>query len=213
MSFQDKIQAKISRGYAKAAARLGSQFVQYRVQTFPVISETNIVQELYFAFDMSDSFSFAEPLDYNKAKYYALFDNTNAQIGDYFYDYTGRTFFISNLEPLKPPEVILCNETLSLYRPAGSTGVSNGYGGDTTPALYASGVPVSLLPESRGEANESGLPGAIRAPWMQVLIPPLAGIDVKTYDLFIDSQNRRWIVSMCSLAKEGWYTTVSYQSA
>lgn len=208
--FSDTVQTHINFGYAKAAQRLGTPFVQYRPNgTSTVLVNNNIVQELYFAFDRGSNFDFKEPLDYNVAKYYALVDLTSVQIGDYFWDNNNRTFFAANIEPLKPAEVILCNTTVSIYRPASST--SNGYGGNTTPELVMSGIPCSILPSTKGEANEAKTPGSVRAFWTEMRIPFIATI--QPYDVVTDGFGRRFVISQNSLAKEGYYCTMGYMGA
>lgn len=209
-NFQDKIQSKIYKGFNKAAQRLGSQYVQYRPSSSgAVIAQNNIVQEIFFAFDKSPNFDFKQPLDYNQATYYALVDLTEVQIGDYFWDYNNRTFFVANIEPLKPAEVVLCNVTIDLLRPASST--TNGYGGDTTPQTLLTGWPASILPGTKGEMNEAKTPGTNRSFWVQMRIPYYVSID--PYDIVTDNLGRRFVVSDNSLAKEGYFCTMSYEGA
>ena len=206
---QPQIQSLIDLGYGIAAGILGANYVQYRPQsTGPVLANVNMVQEIFLAFDRDNNFSFIKPAEYNKSLYYGLVDLTYVRIGDFFYNFGKHTFFVANIEPLRPVELVLCNHTISLYRPAGST--SNGYGGDTDPILQFSEWPCSLLPGTKGESNEARTPGSIRAPWEILQIPAIpGGILIDEYDLLIDELGRRFIISQCSLAKEGWYATVS----
>lgn len=212
--FVDKVQRHVNKGYGKAASRLGVPFVQYRPQTSgSVLVNANMVQEVYLAFDKSSNFDFTQPQDYNDAKYYALVDLSFVQIGDYFWDFNQRIFFVANVEPLKPAELMLCNHTVSLFHPAGNVSAYHGYGGDTQPTTKFSGWPVVLLPGTKGEANEAKTPGSIRAPWGVMQVPPIPGVTIDEYDLMIDDQQRRFIVSLASLAKEGWFCTMSLEQA
>lgn len=212
--FIDKVQRHVNKGYNKAAFHLGTPFVQYRPQTSgPVLVNANMVQELYLGFDKSSNFDFLQPQDYNNAKYYALVDLTLVEIGDYFYDFDKRTFFVANIEPIKPAELMLCNHTISLYHPTGNPSTYGGYGGITAPTLKFSGWPVVLLPGTKGESNEARTPGSIRAPWGVMQVPRVPGITIDEYDLVIDEGQRRFIVSQASLAKEGWWCSMALEQA
>ena len=68
--------------------------------------------------------------------------------------------------------------------------------------------PVALLPGTKGEANDARLPGAVRAPWGVIYMPVPPGVTINEYDLIIDDRGFRYIVSTCSLAKEGYYLTI-----
>lgn len=210
--FQDHIQQKINHGFAKAASKLGTPFMQYRPQdNTTVIVEDNIVGELYVAYDKSANFNFLQPLDYNVASYYVLMDLTNVQIGDYLWNYDDRIFFVANIEPLKPAQVILCNiPSLSIYRPSGST--TNGYGGNTNPQLLLSGWPACMVPGTKGESNEAKTPGSVRAFWNNLMLPSTQ-VAIEPYDLVIDDTERRFIVSNNQKSQMGYFCTCSYQGA
>jgi len=207
------VQQKVNHGYSIAASKLGKTFVQYRPQTGgPVFVNTNIVQELDLMFDQDYHFSVLKPQQYNDNNYFALMDLTYVQVGDYLTDNNGTVFFVAWIEPLRPAEILLCNRTITLYTPSGSIG--NGYGGDTDPVTKLTDWPVSLLPGTKGEVNESRTPGSVRAPWGVIQMPkPPGDIKVNEYDLVIDDRNYRFIISTSSLAKEGFYLTIATENA
>lgn len=209
---QAAIQAHVNYGYSQAAKRLGVPFVQFRpANTGQVLVNDNIIQEINLAFDQDYNFSMIKPQEYNNNRYYALLDLTFVNIGDYFWDYNQTIFFVGWIEPLRPAELILCNHTITLYTPSGS--IDNGYGGNVSPVTKLTNWPVSLLPGTKGESNESKTPGSIRAPWGEMLMPNLLGVSVDEYDLVITERDERYIVSQSSLAKEGYFCTMSRENA
>lgn len=209
---QTLVQSKVNRGFAISAQKLGSTFVHYRPQTGgPPFVNTNIVQELYLAYDQNYKFTFEKSKEFNNPVYFALMDLTYVGIGDYLTDYV-TTFFVAGIDPLRPAEIIECNRTIDLYLPSGS--VANGYGGNTDPIHKLSGWPVALVPGTKGEMNEAKTPGSVRAPWGTIMMPNLPPpLVVNEYDLIIDDRGFRFITSTVSQAEEGYYLSVDTELA
>jgi hypothetical protein len=205
------IQSHVNHGYSIAASKVGHTFVVFRpLDTGPVLRNQNIVQELPLAFDQDYHFGFMKPSEYNKQNYYALLDLTLIKVGDYLWDYDQHIFFVAWIEPLRPAELTRCDATINLIQPSGS--IDNGYGGDTTPVTKITGWPIAISPGTKGETNEAHTPGSVRSPWMIGYAPLLPdGVMIEEYDVIIDELGRRYVVSMPSLGKEGWYFSMAME--
>lgn len=210
MTTEAKIQVHVNKGYRIAAKNLGHLFAHYRAQdNGPVLVNFNMVDELNLAFDRDKMFSFASPEEYKSDTYYALLDLTTVGIGDYLYDFDKGTFFIANIEPLKPAMLIRCSHVVTISRPASN----NGYGGDTGPIPILTQWPCSIFLGPKGEKNIATLPESTRSPWIVIHIPQLIGTTIEYGDIVIDELNRRYAVSDNHLTPLGWYLTCEYVTA
>lgn len=205
MTNQALIQAKVWKGYSKAALRLGVNYQFHRPSggSFPGATTVNIPVSLN-----AEDMKYGKPNKYGKATWYALVDGTSLQVGDYFIGAQG-TFFIAALQPLLPILVVECNRTISIGRVTPPAGVgAQSYSGITaansTP--YVSGVPCSILQGTKGEKSVVSLPGDTREPWWIMLMPASVGT-VKYGDLVIDDLARRYVVSSAELTDLGYRIT------
>lgn len=232
MTNQALIQAKIWKGYAQAALRLGSPFNVYRpsaIKTLELEASGRfgnrfggailgsmsadwsglgpVVLTLPVALNAEDM-RFGKPNKYAKGTWYALVDGTQLAIGDYLVGSQG-TFFIAALQPLLPILVVECNDTVSLFRvgPPTSVGVST-YSGATfaNEIAYVAEVPCSILQGTKGEKAPDNLPGDTRSPWWNILMPRSVG-DVRYGDLITDERGRRFVVSSSELTDLGYRLT------
>ena len=205
------LQNLIYAGYAKGALRIGTPYAQYRpVSTAGAL--TNQIGTIPAAFDSKPDFSFGKPNLYPTAIWYALVNGAVVQPADYFVG-VGGTFFIAGMQALLPIIAIGCNRTLSLYRPQQQTGVGAlPYGGETVAnqVLLASNYPASVLQGSKGEKSMVNLPGDVRSPWWQVLLPNLPGaVLIRNDDIITDDLSKRYKVSSAEQSELGWRITAA----
>jgi hypothetical protein len=211
---QSAIDAHINKGFAIAANKLGASFALYRPRSAgPILNPINMLDVVNLGFDTDARFGFKGPSIYNKPVVYGLVDRTELQIGDYLTDGGDTTFFIANIEPLRPAMLVRCNRIVSIFQPLSATAIGpQFYGGNVggTGAPQLTSWPASILIGPKGEQNTAGLPADPRAPWYAVLLPITPNITLRTGDVLIDDLNRRYTMSAVELSVLGWRCTCSY---
>lgn len=204
-----KIQARVYRGYAKAADKIGLPHQVYRAAGGDdPLAAGNLVATLRASLNAEDM-KYGRPNKYGKPTWFAIFDGAQTQVGDYLKGPSG-TFFIAAQQALLPILAVECNRTINILRPQQQTGVGAvGYGGDTddNETLLMQAWPASVLQGSKGEKNETNLPGDVRSPWWAVLLPALPGVLLRTADIITDDLGRRLLVSSAELTDMGWRIT------
>jgi hypothetical protein len=207
MTDQTSIQAKIWRGYAIAAQKIGLSYAHYRPLTaLNAISVPNLLAALPASF--SPDGTYKKPSGYAKPTWLCLADGSQLQVGDYLVG--GSTYFIAGMQPLLPIFAVACNRTLTVTRQAANDFVgSGGYGGNTlaTETVVMSGWPASVLQGTKGEKNDVNLPGDVRNPWWAILMPAFEGAEIETSDFLTDDLNRRYVVSSAERTDLGWRIT------
>lgn len=206
------LQAKIYAGYAKAAAKIGLIFSQYRpTSAVDALYATNKLRTLPASFNAEDM-GYSRPNKYGKATWYCLADGSLLARGDYL-DGNGSTYFVAAMQPLLPILVVECNRVVSIYRPQQQEGVGAvGYGGNTidNQTAIVTNFPASILQGSKGEKNEVSLPGDTRSPWWIVLLPNIPGdAYLRTDDVLIDDFGRRFTLSSVEQTDLGWRITAA----
>lgn len=204
------LQARIYAGYAKAALRIGYMVDQYR----PVIGSHplyfgNKLRSFPASFNAEDM-TYSRTNKYGKATWFGMFDGSLTQVGDFLVNDQDGIFFIAAQQTALPILLVQCNRTINVLRPAAQAGVGAvGYGGDTiateTPLMTA--YPASVLQGTKGEKNMAGLPMDDRNPWVQILLPAVSGITIRTSDIITDDLGRRMIASSAELTDLGWRIT------
>ena len=203
------LQAKIYQGYAKAAQRLGLACSQYRPTSAlsSAIAAGNLVRTLQASFNAKD-FAYGKAQDYGKATWYCLADGTQLAPSDYLVRPDGVPFFIAAQQPLLPILAVECNRVVNVLRPQQQAGVgAQGYGGDTvaleTPLV--TGFPASVLAGSKSDRALVNLPGDVRNPAWNVLLPELPGdVFLRIEDVITDDQAKRYVISSAELTELGW---------
>ena len=156
-----------------------------------------------------------KPNLYGHPIWYPLLDGTQTQVWDYLVAADGSKFFIAGMQPLVPIFSVECNHVINLLRPAGVSGVgAQPYGGDvtTTEVPVMTGWPVSALTKSRGETGVVNLPGDVKFPWSEVLMP-YAGVQILFGDVLMDELGVRHIVSSTELTDAGYRMLVVQATA
>lgn len=204
---QSGIQAKINYGYGKAANYLGSSTVQYRPLSAlnPLAAQ---VQTFLADFDIDPLFSHKAPAPYAKPLFYGLFDATYVQVGDYLVSSAG-TFFVAAMEPSKPPLCVRCNVTISVLQANDNPPGPNYYSGDRRQisATLMAGWPASVLQGIRGEKGPVSLPGDVRMPWFNILVPSFPGVDLTSADQITDETGRALTIGSVELTPLGYRLT------
>jgi len=156
-------------------------------------------------FDTAPDFKFRTPSQFGKPQWYGLFDFSATQAGDYLVGVKG-TWFVAAIEAIHPPLCIRCNGALSFYRPTGGEPGPAFYGsnrsGTGTPLM--TNWPASLLKGTKGERGDDPMAGDTRNPWMEALLPASPGVILRTDDIVLDDQQRRFVVSGAELTALGW---------
>ncbi|MFC4526412.1 hypothetical protein ISN76_12930 [Dyella halodurans] len=204
------LQAKIYGGYAKAATRIGLSFAQYRPTSATNPLATSL-GSLLASFNAQD-WTYKKPQGYGKAVWYCVADGTQLAVGDYLVGAPG-TFFIASMQPALPIQAVLCNRTVTLYRPQqeASTGIG-AYGGNTAQnqTVLAQGFPASVLQGSKSESSVARLPGDPRQGWWNMLLPPLpGGVLINYADVVTDDIGKRYLVSSAEQTSMGWRMAVT----
>ena len=201
------LQKRVYRGYAIAAPRIGIAHDLYRPATaLNPLATGNKIATLPVSFNNED-FKYGRPSKYGDPTWYAVVDGAQTRVFDYLKGPSG-TFFIAAQQALLPIFAVECNRTINVYRPQQQTGIGAvGYGGDTdaNETLLMQQWPASLLRGSKGDRNGVNLPGDVRSPWWEILLP-YAGVQIRTDDVITCDLGRRYIVSSAELDL-GWRIT------
>jgi hypothetical protein len=157
----------------------------------------------------AEDMGYRRPNKYGKATWFALFDARNAVVGDYLVGDRG-TFFIAAMQLLLPILVVECNRVVTVFRPQVQGGVGAvEYSGTTTANQTAimTGWPCSILQGTKGEKNETALPGDTRSPWWTILLPKADTIQILPNDIITDDLGLRYVISSTELSDLGWRLT------
>lgn len=201
------LQAKVYAGYAAAAQRVGQSFGQYRPAAgTSALAAGNQIGTLLAAFDPGP-FNFAKAQDYGKATWNCLADGRVLQPGDYLSAASG-TYFIAGMRPLLPIQAVLCNRTVTVWRPQQQIGIGAlGYGGstETNQTAIATGFPASVLAAAKTGHAPTNLPGDVADGWYTLLLPSLpGGVQILAHDIVTDDLNNRYVLSAVELSDLGW---------
>ena len=209
-----EIQRLAALGFGIAGGILGSPYTQYRPTTAsnPL---TNVVQTISAAFDIVPGFKFAGPAQWGKPTRFGLFDATNVAIGDYFVG-QNQTLFVSAFQLYEPPELVLCNATVSISSPGSDTlpGESQTYGGrtDATDVVLATGWPVSILIKQKGDMDPVKLPEDVRAASFEVLMPNIPGVQMQPTWRLNDGTGNVYLVNAVELTAYGYRLLASFET-
>ncbi|MDR3538801.1 MAG: hypothetical protein P4L71_20060 [Acetobacteraceae bacterium] len=193
------IRSKIRAGYGKAALKLGESCAIYRpAGTTAAIVSGNLIATQLAAFDTKPTFSFVNPTNFKNRLFYALTDATSIEVGDYLVS-GGQTYFVATLDDIAPPMVVRCDRTLTIKRPQPGTPGYDYYGSNAASSeeTILTGWPAAVLTGTKGEGTISKLPGDVRAPWVLLMMPAAAGVQIQFADILYDdlATPSRYVVS------------------
>lgn len=209
-----RLQEKVYSGYAKSAQRIGYAFTIYRPNgaTNPVVGGNVVGSPINAAFTPrgsggSSGFNFSLTSDYIKPLFHGLFDGTGVNVGDYLVNADHGTYFVIAKPDLAPILCVQCNNTVSLSRAteSSSPGVQT-YIGATTSTIspVMTSFPASVIYDARGKNTGAQLPMDDVNPYFNVLIPAISGVDVRSSDIFVDADQRRYTVTASEHSPLGW---------
>lgn len=201
-----KLQAKLHKGYGKAALRLGLDFDHYRpVGVNNPLDPSNKLGTLKASFTpRANQFNYDKSSDHKNALWHGLFDGSAHVVGDYMVGES--TYFIAAKQPILPMLCIECNRTLTIKRPADRQTVGQlPYGGNTelSEQTLLLNWPASVLREARGEYGDVQLPGDVKSPSYLGMMP-FNTVVIQPFDIAIDDLGRRYIISTSELTDLGW---------
>ncbi|ASL39319.1 MULTISPECIES: hypothetical protein [Acetobacter] len=217
---QARLQAKVAKGYGKAAQRVGALTTQYRPIDLIDPMGAAAYAALFADFASDAVFSFKRPPLWDKPTAFGLFDTTDVRAGDILVAPMG-TYFVARFEPFRPAVCVLTNRTASFTATGQSgSGVTDGSSGDVcTLAGYqdgyngqssdgsglaeASGWPVSIILKNKGERVSSGLPGNLRSGQFEMLAPIIPGFTPRPYMTVTDDMGTEYTVDAVELSQYG----------
>lgn len=212
MVSQALVTRKAQFGYGKVAQKVGVPCGHYR----PVGSGDPLATGWPLApvnalFYPSPNLAFTTPSKYGAPQWLGLFDTSQTIVGDYLIEPNEGTFFIASQETFTPAYVISCNRVLTFTRPGAGPPGPGYYGGDVTatedPLLTR--WPASVTQGTKGNDGPVKIPGDIRNPWVQILLPAVAGVQLRSGDLATDEQGilQRYMISSVELTSLGYRLT------
>lgn len=207
------IDQKIRFGYAKAASKLGEDFLLYR-PTVPVdpISPGNLIGTILCVATVD--WNWMKSNRPGNAIWWLVVDGQDsslplsAQEGDYLVG--DQTYFVLTKEYQMPMSGCQCNRIVSIVRATQSIDV--GYQGyiaypssGTTPIF--TNMPASVLKDSRGKMADSKLPTDTMQPEWLVHLPNIGGVQIMTGDFMIDDVGEQYVLSVDEETEFGWRLT------
>jgi hypothetical protein len=116
-------------------------------------------------------------------------------------------YFVMALQFDMPPQVVKCNNVLSIIRPSQNTGGGyQGYAAYTpeTSETVMTAMPASVLRMGGGDLSPIDLPTDAREPKWLILMPNLGNVIVRIGDIIIDNINENYVVTENELTELGW---------
>lgn len=199
-----KAQAKVVRGYALAAQRLGTphSIVRPSGPTDPMASPATGTTPAVFD---ANELKFTKSRRRGEVTGTGLWDARITEPGDYLVADDGTTWCVASQDPLLPMTAFRCDRVVSVHRPGPPPlGVSDVYGGEEqllVPVMTA--FPAGMASRGGGDGGV-GLPGDVPGGGSSVLLPRIEGADIRVSDVVVDDLGRRWRVVGVELSPAGW---------
>jgi hypothetical protein len=208
------LQAKLYRGYARAAQKAGLAFSQFRSTgtTNPLSGTPLATLNALFTPAHHGEFGTRHAGDHDVALWHTLIDGTQTAVGDYLAG-NSATFFIAAQQPLLPILAVRCTHVVDVRRMAGASSAGvNPYGGDTRAGETAilTGFPGWLARGGIGGETQARLPGDIGERGFRILLPPVP-VELYVSDIVVDAEGLRYVVAAVEKSDLGlrlWATQV-----
>lgn len=183
------LQAKVDRGYGKAAAVIGLDFAVYRPDTvLNPIGLGTYLTTLKASFNAKDP-TFKRPFTEKGFRVFGMFDGAQVQVGDYFVGDSG-TYCLVEKDPILPYYLLACNNTVSVYRVSYVAGIA-------TDTAIATNVPCCLV-QKRARVPQD-ITGSLNIPmesartsWEFSISLPVGTI--RRLDKLVDAQGVEYVV-------------------
>jgi hypothetical protein len=186
------INQAVAQGYAIAAAVVGVPFTWYRPASpiDPLTTETPFGTLQAYVTPLNQDPKIASN-DIKLEDWIGTLDTTLALPGDILVAPpntvgfpSGATFFVAAVEFGVPARLVRCNFLAQVNEPPSDTenGLLAGYAGDEVAeeTLIARGLPVAIMQGTKGEKGDLQLPGDVRDPWSEILIPVVPGLSLRS---------------------------------
>lgn len=201
------LNAKIQRGYAMAASKIGQSVDVYRSTAAngidSPIQPANKIATLPAAFSIKGQYTQAP--GYNTNLWTVAIDLTNVKTGDVLQGATDTYVMVSTV-PLLPPLALNTSNTVRVTRPSGPSGVGSVGYGEVTQTPVISGVPAFISQKKDSGHPPVGLPGDLskRMYWEIDLYAPIGTI--RAMDIVTDDLGYRYQV-----LGDDWNSPLGYQ--
>lgn len=186
-------QSRIMNGLTKIAKKLGAEFEWFRPDTpFDPLADRNFMGPTRAYFDPKPSLSGFDAAKAGGAIWYGAIGETGVLPGDILKGVTG-TYAIGMMQDFRPPESILCNAVVSIYRPSAAiVDPDDYYGGNTANGglgqLLARDWPCSILEGSKGGRATLNLPNDAPEAGFDIRMPAIPGVVLQASDVIYDHQ-------------------------
>ena len=201
------IRARVNFGLGKAAGVLGNATTQYRpADLLAPLAAQAVIGTLMAAFDEDPRFGFMRPQQYARPVVSVLADATGLQVGDYLSGPDG-IFFISSVESVKPATAVRTTATLNAVRPSGGVlAGANPPSGDglAFETTLLQGWPAAMLAAGADLHGDVNLPGDVRMGRWEILMPRVAGAELRSSDILVDQDQVRHVVMSAEASALGW---------
>lgn len=187
-----------TRGFARAAARIGAATVQYRPGSALAPCASPYAQGRA-AFSNDRAFGFAGPALWDVPFVYALTDLPDLRAGDIL-TCGAETYFIARAEPFRPPLCVLCNAVVMLtttgavQSDAASPGGYATSGDAAAQVTLATGWPAMIRPGSGAGVPGPAQPGAIRTGGFEMFLPAIMGVSLQAAMWVHDGSGPRYTI-------------------
>lgn len=201
------LNAKVQRGYAMAANKIGMAVAHYRSTAVNGIDSPvqtgNKIGSLLASFSLKGQYNQAP--GYKTNLWTVAIDLTNVQPGDVLVNATDTYVMVAEV-PLMPPLALNTSNTISVKRPGAPSGVGNVGYAEPTPAYVITDVPAFISLKKDIGRPPVGLPGDVskRTYWEIDLYAPIGTI--RTGDTVTDDLGYRYQV-----VADDWNSPLGYQ--
>lgn len=203
-----KIQAKVNKGYAIAARKVGTPYNVFRsADLMNPLDLGNKIYELpaWFATALGSS-KFNKP---TAPLWSVVIDPTNLLAGDWISN-GAQTFYLADKQALLEFPGVGCNLAVDIERP----GYVEAVGGGAEPGFttIAQALPVFMISKKDKSTAPHWFPTAtdstVALPEWQVWINARTEGQIKAHDVLVDSQGLRYEVDTLSFGSFGYVATV-----
>lgn len=204
----EKLRDKIYAAYGRAAQKIGFDYQQFRATSANNPLSTTALRTIKASF--TTSFAYTAPSKHGKAEWLGVFDARLFAVGDYLVGRQG-PFFIAAMQDTLPILCVETNRVIDVIRVGQEAEIGlGGWAGDkraSTEVLIMQGWPASILQGTKGETNETKLPGDVKTPWWAIMLPAWPGVELRTSDIIRDDLDRKYVISSAELTGMGWRIT------
>jgi hypothetical protein len=202
-----KIQARLLKGYGKAAKKIGFSYDVYRSATLiDPLAASNQIATVMASFTTGSTYgAFNRP----SAPYWTTYvDATDLQKGDWLTN-GELTYYIADIQQLLPIPSVGCTTQISIVRPGYEVHTGGGYG--TKDVVIASNLPVFMTNKKDKSTSPdwftSNTDSASAMPEWSFNINARTEGDVRAHDIIIDKMGTRYEITSLAFSSFGYIAT------